>query len=252
MAVQDYWGGVVEAFPRANGHLGLRGYSDAVNVRLLEGWLPRHVEGRLLKTDLFDEAVGAGLAPALERRAGAVLAIDMSATVVQAALRRYPGLDGRRADVRRLPFEDGAFAAVLSNSTLDHFDSLAETGMALAELRRVLAPRGRLLVTLDNRANPLVALRNALPYGALSRLGLVPYPPGATAGPRGLRRLLCEAGFEVERLGAVMHVPRVLMRALAPLGEERVLRPLVACEGLGRLPTRYLTGQFVAALARRR
>jgi SAM-dependent methyltransferase len=173
----------------------------------------------------------------------------MSDAVVQAALRRYPRLDARRADVRRLPFEDGAFAVVVSNSTLDHFDSVAEIAVALGELHRVLAPGGRLLVTLDNRANPLVALRNALPYGALSRVGLVPYPPGATTGPRGLERLLAEAGFELERLGAVMHVPRMLARALAPLGEKRVLQPLVACERLGRLPTRYVTGQFVAALA---
>jgi SAM-dependent methyltransferase len=242
---------VVERFPRANGHLALRSYSDAVNRRLLDAWLPGPVDGPLLKTDLFDEAVGTGLVDVLAARAEALVGIDVSHTVVEAARSRYPGLDTRQADVRRLPFDDGSFAAVLSNSTLDHFDSVAEIGIALDELRRVLRPGGRLLVTLDNRANPLVALRNALPYAGLSRLRLVPYPPGPTAGPRGLRRLLAGAGLELERLGAVMHVPRVLARGLAPLGEPRVLGALVACEGLGRLPTRYVTGQFVAALARR-
>jgi SAM-dependent methyltransferase len=220
-------------------------------VRLVDAWLPPHVSGRLLKTDLFDEAVGAGLAPSLAGRADEVIGIDLSDLVVEAALRRYPGLDARQADVRRLPFEDGSVAAILSNSTLDHFDSVAEIEVAVAELRRVLVPGGLLLVTLDNRANPLVALRNALPYSALRRVGLVPYRPGATAGPRGLRHMLAAAGLELERLGAVMHVPRVLARGLAPLGEERLLAPLVACEALGRLPTRYVTGQFVAALARR-
>jgi len=134
----------------------------------------------------------------------------------------------------------------VSNSTLDHFPALAEVETAVRELHRVLAPGGLLVLTLDNPWNPLVALRNALPFGPLARIGLVPYYVGATCGPRRLRRLLGEAGFLVEELGAVLHVPRVAARALRP-----PLRLLVAAERLGRWPTRYLTGQFVAARARR-
>jgi SAM-dependent methyltransferase len=229
----------------------LRAYSDAVNTALLRTWLPVPVAGRVLKTDLFDEAMGEGLAGELGLRCGSVVGIDVSAPVVAAARERYPVLELVQADVRDLPFADGSFAAVLSNSTLDHFETVEEIDRALRELRRVLVPGGRLLVTLDNAANPLVALRNALPFAMLRRLDLVAYRTGRTTGPPGLRRLVASAGFEVEGTTALMHVPRVVVRGLRPLGEERMLRGLLPCERLGRLPTRYVTGQFVAAFARR-
>ena len=71
-----------------------------------------------------------------------------------------PGLRGVRADVRDLPFEDGEFDLVLCVSTLEHVgadntgyglaaeDDSASRLTALRELRRVLAPTGRLLITV--------------------------------------------------------------------------------------------------------
>jgi ubiquinone/menaquinone biosynthesis C-methylase UbiE len=76
---------------------------------------------------------------------------------------RHPLLDVHAADVRHLPFPDGTFDAVCSDSTLDHFDSAADIADALAEIRRALRRGGALLVTLDNGMNPLVAVRNAMP-----------------------------------------------------------------------------------------
>lgn len=232
----------------------LRAYSDAANERLLGEWLPERAR-TVLKTDLFDEAVGGGLVDALRARADRVVAVDVSPAVVAAAVRRQPGLDARCADTRELPFDDASFDVVLSNSTLDHFDSLDDVRAALDELHRVLEPGGRLLITLDNGANPLVVLRNALPRPILARLRLVPYPVGATCGPRRLRRLLDETGFDVEDSRALMHCPRVAARAasaLVPRAPRRLLRGVMALERLGALPTRYLTAQFVAAAARRR
>jgi SAM-dependent methyltransferase len=67
------------------------------------------------------------------------------------------------ADLRDLPYRDGTFDTVVSLSTLEHVgmdntvygvrapraeDPGYETGRALAELRRVLRPDGRLLVTV--------------------------------------------------------------------------------------------------------
>ena len=71
-----------------------------------------------------------------------------------------PGLTGVRADVRDLPFEDGDFELVLCVSTLEHVgadntgygleaeDDGASRLTALRQLRRVLAPGGRLLITV--------------------------------------------------------------------------------------------------------
>lgn len=223
----------------------LRAYSDEANRRLLAAWLPERCR-RLLKTDVFDEAVAGGLSPFLASRADELVAVDASPAAVAAARRRYPELEAHVADVRALPFDDSSFDAVVSNSTLDHFPALAGVEAAVRELHRVLEPGGVLVLTLDNPWNPLVALRNALPFRPLARLGLVPYYVGATCGPGRLRRLLGRAGFRVEDVGAVLHVPRVVARGLRP-----PLRLLLAAEGLERWPTRFVTGQFVAARARK-
>lgn len=249
------WESAVVDWPKTRGHAFLRLYGDAVNGRLVEAWLPVDPPAeRLLKTDLFDEAVGEGLVPLLRARARTMEAVDVSEAVLGAAGRRYPDLVATPADVRALPFADETFDAVVSSSTLDHFESLADVDAGLLELRRVLAPGGRLLLTLDNGSNPVVALRNTLPWRWLAAVKLVPCYVGATCGHEGLLRRLRALGMEVQRTAAVMHVPRVAALALGGLWPDarRPLGLVLAGERFGRLPTRYLTGQFVAVLAVRR
>jgi len=235
-------------------------HSDAVNAR----WLTPHLSGqaieRVLKTDVFDEAQTDGLYPLLSARAGRVFGVDLSARMLAAARARFAQLHGIQADVRWLPCGDAVFDAVVSNSTLDHFASVADIATGLAELYRVLRPGGQLLLTLDNRANPAVALRNALPFRLLNRLGIVPYSIGATCGPRRLRRLVEQAGFEVTELGAILHCPRVVAVAVTRLLDEYasaqmqrgILRWLTAFERAATWRTRFVTGYFVALVAYKR
>jgi ubiquinone/menaquinone biosynthesis C-methylase UbiE len=201
------------------------------------------------------------LTATLGRRFGVVSGIDVSPTLVELVRARHPLLDVHAADVRHLPFPDGTFDAVCSDSTLDHFDSAADIADALAEIRRALRRGGALLVTLDNGMNPLVAVRNAMPERWRQASRLVPYAVGATCRrPRDLRALLERSGFEVTRTGAILHCPRVLAvmagNAVDRHGSERAreayTRTLVAFERLSRLPTRFVTGHFLAALAIKR
>jgi SAM-dependent methyltransferase len=217
---------------------------------LLERWLPERGLERVLKTDVFDELAGEGLYPLLRERARHVIAIDVSAAATAAARERHPGLETVVADALRLPFADDHFDAVVSNSTLDHLSDRAEVATAIAELGRVLQPGGLLVITLDNRLNPLIALRNVLPRGVARRLRRVPYDAGWTCGPRTLRRMLAAADLEVLELTAVLHVPRALVTLLGrPSGDSARLRALRAGERLERWPTRFLSGHYVAALA---
>lgn len=246
------WRGVLDGWRATRSNELLRAYSDCANTRLLRRWLPDLAGCKVLKTDLFDEAVGVGLYPALKRAGGNVVAVDVSNEVAAAALARYPELDATTGDLRRLAYESGTFDVVVSNSTLDHFRSLAEVERALDELQRVLRSGGRLVVTLDNPLHPLVALRNALPSEPLRRSGLVPYFVGATCGPRQLARLLRSVGLEVVDQAALMHFPRMLARPISHIASrDAVVRFLMLFERLGSLPIRYGTGQFVAALARK-
>lgn len=233
-----------------------RAHSDAVNVALLDRWLPARDSGRVLKTDLFDEAVGEGLVPVLRTEGASLTGVDISARVVDAARARYADLETAIADVRSLPYPDGCFDAIVSNSTLDHFESVAELDSGIAELERVLAPGGTLCITLDNRQNPIVGLRTSQPVSRLlRRAGLVPYHLGVTRGRRGLERVLRENGLRVHETSAVMHAPPRIAAALAArlfgprLALSSYLRWVLAFERLGRWPSRFVTGHFVAARA---
>jgi len=236
-----------------------RAHSDAVNSALIARWLPPGTVDRILKTDLFDEAVATGLCPAIAGRCRTLIGIDVSRRVVAAASDRYPRLRSAGADVRHLPLDDCSIDAVVSISTLDHFATSDDIAAALKEIYRVLRPGGTLVLTLDNLSNPVVALRNALPYSLTHAAGLVPYPVGKTHGPQGARRLVENAGLIVAECTAVMHAPRVVAVPFARLiekwGGERlqdaVSRALLAFERLRPLPTSFVTGHFVAIRATR-
>ena len=242
-----------------------RRHSDAVNRRMLERWLPPQAD-QVLKTDLWDEAVGEGLYPALATRARRVVGVDISTAVISAATARYPSLEASRADVRNLQFDDGSFDVVVSNSTLDHFESVDAIQTALVELRRVMSKGGTLIVTLDNAANPILALRGALPRAAFAAVWthfgelaarIAPNALGATCGIRTLERLVMAAGLRVCERGAIMHCPRALAvvvadqlaRRASASTQERFLRSLLRFEALAVLPTRFFTGHFVAVRA---
>ena len=250
----DYWDSVCSSMSAQS---LWRKHSDQVNVALLEEWLGDRKFHRLLKTDLFDEALTEGLYPALQRYGKHVYGIDLSSTCVKVARQKHPGLRAVRADVRDLPFDEGQFDAIVSNSTLDHFESIEDIHTSLAELFRVLGRNGELLITLDNLQNPIIRLRSLAPFAFWKRLGVVPYYVGPSLGRSGLVRALERTGFRVMDTSAIMHCPRVLVVPVANMlqrhghaqVQKRFLSLLLHLEKLGTWPSRFFTGHFVAARA---
>lgn len=259
-----YWDGVGAEWAGARDALWRR-HSDAVNAALVRRWLPAAAR-RVLKTDLFDEAVSGGplVGRASEPAAAAhpptpgLYGIDVSPRIAAAA-RAAAGtrICVSAGDVRALPYAADTFDAAVSLSTLDHFASTGDIDMALRELRRVLRPGGTLILTLDNPMNPAVGLRNAVPSDWLVRAGLTPYQTGRTLGPRRLAARVIAAGFSVRERTAILHVPRLpavrlcrrAQRSGSTVAQARLLRTLVAFECLATLPFRFLTGHFTALLA---
>lgn len=253
----SYWDQIADN-QRAGGGRLWRSYTDQAYSNWLKAWLGH--EGQLtraLKTDLFDEVVHTGLVPELQRLASEVHGIDVSGSIARVAAERHPQLLTRTGDVRQLPYPNDYFDLVLSNSTLDHFPKVADIEQSLAEIHRVLRPGGRLLITLDNPANPIVGLRTRLPLSWTTRLGLIHFYLGATLSQTGLRRCLERADLAVIREGYFMHVPRLpailLGRVLEKVnwaGLHRLwVQVLLACETLECWPARKYTGYYVAALA---
>lgn len=254
---KPHWEELSENWQREHPQTLWRRHCDAVNLAMLQKWWPDKKVDSVLKTDLFDEVFGHGLYPFTQQKKSKLRGIDLSESIVSAARKRCPGILATVTDVRRLPFGDDSCDLIISNSTLDHFESISDITVSLRELYRVLKPGGQLLLTLDNLFNPVIALRRALPYRLLKSIGVLPYFVGATLTPGGLRRELTQTGFRIIETTSLMHCPRVVAVAVASLlqrnagqrTQQRFLSSLMAFEKLANLPTRYISGHFVAVRA---
>jgi len=99
---------------------------------------------------ILDAGCGSGpLFAALRDRGALLTGIDASARMLEQARRRLgAGADLRVADLADpLPFRDGAFDDVVASLV---FHYLEDWGPTLVELRRVLTPDGRLIVSVDH------------------------------------------------------------------------------------------------------
>jgi len=93
---------------------------------------------------ILDLAAGTGTSSEPFAAAGAtVVPTDLSLGMLEVGKRRRPGLAFVAGDALRLPYADGAFDAVTISFGLRNVE---DTATALAELRRVTRPGGRLVV----------------------------------------------------------------------------------------------------------
>ncbi len=96
---------------------------------------------------VLDLGSGAGEFTAEVARQGAhdVIGAEVAQAAIDRAREHHPGLDFRLIPFDGpLPFEDSAFDLVWASEVIEH---VADTARWLSEVRRVLGPGGRLLVT---------------------------------------------------------------------------------------------------------
>jgi SAM-dependent methyltransferase len=130
------------------------GYSAENESSLMNAYYERpamlDLAGDVTGRRILDAGCGSGpLFAALRDRGAIVTGIDASAGMLELARRRL-GADAelRVADLANpLPFPDGAFDDVIGSLVLHY---LEDWGPTLAELRRVLTPGGRLLVSVEH------------------------------------------------------------------------------------------------------
>jgi SAM-dependent methyltransferase len=155
----------------------------------------------------LDLGCGAGEFTAVLAEAGAhAVGVDVSEAALARARAKHPGLDFRLVPIDGpLPFEGNWFELVWASEVIEH---VADTGRWLSDVRRVLAPGGRLLMTTPSHGRLRVALggveRFSEPLGDHLHL--------YTA--RSLRELLGEFGFGevwVRAAGGPPLVKRILL-----------------------------------------
>ncbi len=140
----------------------------------------------------LDLGCGAGLFSALAAASGAsTTGVDVAEAALERARAAYPELDFRRVPFDGpLPLEDNSFDLVWASEVIEH---AADTAAWLSELRRVMAPGGRLLITTPAHGRLRLLVHGVERYSEPQGDHLHLY----TA--RSLRALLGEFGFaEVE------------------------------------------------------
>jgi len=124
-----------------------------------------------------------------------VLGVDSSSEMVSAAWSQ--GVSAEQASAEQLPFPDATFDAVFSNAAL-HW--VRGQNAMMAEVRRVLKPRGRFVAEMGGHGN-IAAIRVAL-MAVLGRYGHAGDEDGVNyyPTPDRYRRRLEENGFKVQRM----------------------------------------------------
>jgi ubiquinone/menaquinone biosynthesis C-methylase UbiE len=140
---------------------------------------------------VLDLGCGMGdLTAELQPAAASILGVDVAEAALRRARARHPEIAFRLAEIDgELPVEDNAFDVVWSSEVIEH---VADTARWMSEVRRVLRPGGRLLLTTPSHG------RLRLAVGGLERYSepLGDHLHLYTA--RSLRELL--AGFDFDQV----------------------------------------------------
>jgi len=259
----DDWDKIVRTLDDTKREELWRAHLQWIYAELFDRWGVNSQDGLTLKTDLYDEAITThNLMSFLGRRSERVVGTDISLEVARAAKRRMAKeWDSRNrvvvSDIRNLAFRSECCSQILSNSTLDHFPHTRDIVRSLKEIHRILKPGGTLVITLDNPANPLIFLRNRLPYRLLRFFGIIPFYMGRTLSRTELARVLEANGFKVQEHTSIVHSPRIVAIWLGYMIEKTgsnhtksgFRKLLQLFERLESFPVKDLTGHFVAAKA---
>jgi 2-polyprenyl-6-hydroxyphenyl methylase/3-demethylubiquinone-9 3-methyltransferase len=154
----------------------------------------------------LDLGAGAGEFTAeLSQAAGTAVGVEVAEAALRRARASYPGLDFRLAPIDGpLPLQDESFDLVWASEVIEH---VADTALWLSEVRRVLAPGGRLLLSTPSHGRLRVVLggieRFSEPLGdhlhlytrrslqtLLGEFGFAEVEVRAAGGPPLLRRML--------------------------------------------------------------
>ena len=140
------------------------------------------------------------------------MGVDVAQAALDRGARAHPHLDFRLVPIDgALPFGDCEFDLVWATEVIEH---VADTARWLSEVRRVLAPRGRLLVTTPNHARAAIVIHGIERYSEPLGDHLHLYTR------RALRATLLDFGFDVVEIRTVAGPPlfRRLLLARAVRG----------------------------------
>jgi SAM-dependent methyltransferase len=166
----DYWGRI--RFQDVTGEdEAVLGLNRPAGINRAYGDWELHSLDRLLPSPAglaLDVGAGVGrVAAYLASRSWSVVAVDVAPGMVDRCRANLAGVRGIRsvlqASALALPFEDGDFDLVVCLGVIEHLPERLET-VLLAECLRVLRPRGRFLLEVNNGRSVLLRRAAENPY----------------------------------------------------------------------------------------
>jgi len=166
---------------------------------------------RVLKLDLWNEAVNTRILQWMQSQGADVFGLDISGVTT---LRAYHNASSSsrsmhvvQGDIRSLPFEDNALDFVYTMGTIEHVD---EYQTAVHEIHRVLKRGGKAIIGVPHKWD--IFLR-PLFVQALDLFDRYPYSPERSFSCGELRGVLEEAGFSVTSRTGLLASPAIIRMA---------------------------------------
>lgn len=163
----------------------------------------------LMDLKVLEVGCGAGdFSLYLADRQANVTAVDFSPQAIEIARKKSTvqkkSVNFRVADAQALPFQDNSFDLLFSCECLEH---VPEPQIALAEFRRVLKPKGKLVLTTENYSNAMLL------YWLKCWIFKKPFNSGAGVQPIEhfflywqVKRMFNLSGFQVRNIVGSHHV----------------------------------------------
>lgn len=250
----DYWNSVSTKISSHHLEENVAIYKRNEHIKLIEKWCGSLEGKKILKTDLYEEAFGEDcFLPWISKQHAKTFGIDISYNITKNARSRLRQSDCIfnnciASDIRKCAFKDDSFDLIISNSTLDNLIP-HDVPDALSELKRILKPKGILILTLDNGNNPLYSLG----YFIEKLLKLNGYYQGRCYSVTKARSLVSQCGFTIRDMTAIVHIITpfnklaLLLRKTNIKFFKRLVSFIVSlCSRLANKRTKFLTGWFIA------
>ena len=208
----------------------------------MSGYVPFNERKHRAHTKLLN-AVGSGkrvldvgcssgyLSEPLSQRGNTLVGIELDADAARAAERWCEQVLVGDVERMELPLEPGSFDVVLCGDVIEH---LRDPGAALARLRPLLVPGGRLVVSTPNIANWAIRLSLLAGRWRYADRGILDRSHTHLFTRATLRETIVRAGYVVDRIDYTVPVP----------GDSDLLDGLA--RAAGALRPSLLAYQFVA------
>jgi SAM-dependent methyltransferase len=206
-------------------------YEERLVPAIMAEWVPRLLDAAAVGPGdrVLDVACGTGVvartAAASVGPGGRVTGLDVNPGMLAVARRLAPAIECREGEAEKLPFADGSFDAALCQFGLMFF---ADRAAALREMMRVLAPDGRLAVSVFD------SLESNAAYGAMA--GVLGRRIGShAAGALRLPFMLGDA-VELAALCAKAGIPSAGITRAQGTGRFASVRDMVLADVRGWFP----------------